>query len=119
MYLLNALIAKNNGDDCFFLMKPLSYGNNLDSDTSCQLVDKLGDISGVDPLMSPLANHGGTTKTHRLLPRSPAIDSGFALTALSADQRGFKRPKGKGWDIGAVEFDGFSISAILMPLLLN
>jgi predicted outer membrane repeat protein len=50
-----------------------------------------GDIVGtslnpIDPLLGPLANNGGPTKTHALLPGSPAIDSGInvALNTLTA-----------------------------------
>jgi hypothetical protein len=46
-----------------------------------------------DPLLGPLADHGGPTLTQSLLPGSPAID---ALSAISCtvptDQRGAARP---------------------------
>jgi hypothetical protein len=62
-------------------------------------------ILGLDPLLGPLANNGGPTKTHTLLPGSPAIDHGANLTGLAADQRGglFLRTFGGGTDIGAFE----------------
>ncbi len=40
----------------------------------------------IDPLLTPRANHGGTTLTHALLPGSPAIDAG--LDALALDETG-------------------------------
>jgi Ca2+-binding RTX toxin-like protein len=56
-----------------------------------------------------LANNGGPTKTHNLVPGSPAIDA-FTTDCPATDQRGFLRPvDGNGdtiaaCDIGAVEF---------------
>jgi predicted outer membrane repeat protein len=36
----------------------------------------IGNITGLDPLLGPLANNGGPTMTHALLAGSPAIDAG-------------------------------------------
>jgi CSLREA domain-containing protein len=69
------------------------------------------DISTI--LNTSLANNGGPTQTHALLPGSPAIDAGQA--ALAVDQRGLPRPSdfngirnagndsNNGDDIGAFE----------------
>ncbi|HVV96853.1 MAG TPA: choice-of-anchor Q domain-containing protein [Rhodanobacteraceae bacterium] len=64
-----------------------------------------------DPRLAPLANNGGVTRTHALLPDSPAIDAGtlnfdFNLD-LDYDQRGdgYPRTVGPSVDIGAFEFD--------------
>ena len=40
-----------------------------------------GTVTG-DPLLGPLADNGGPTQTHALLPGSPALDAGLALTTL-------------------------------------
>lgn len=40
----------------------------------------------------------------RLIPGSPAIDTGMALTAVSEDALGYGRPFGAGWDRGAHEY---------------
>lgn len=75
-----------------------------------------GDISGnqlgVDPLLGPLQNNGGSTLTHALLEGSPALDGGnpggchdHDGALLASDQRGSDRP-GAGsalCDIGAYE----------------
>lgn len=61
---------------------------------------------GLDPRLGPLADNGGPTLTHALLPGSPAIGAGSsALAAGSAtDQRGAGFPRGIGRvDIGAFE----------------
>ena len=50
------------------------------------------DYSG-DPMLGPLADNGGDTWTHALLPGSPAIDAVPAIScALLTDQRGAPRP---------------------------
>lgn len=59
----------------------------------------------VNPLLAPLANNGGPTKTHALLNGSPAIDRGNNFRHRQYDQRGpgFVRVKGSSADIGAFE----------------
>lgn len=70
---------------------------NIANDASCNL-DAPGDLVDVDPLIGPLADNGGPTATHALLPGSPAIDSGesgcpgFAGDRVF-DQRGVARPQ--------------------------
>ena len=70
--------------------------------------DANGNIIGnflvpIDPLLEDLADNGGPTQTHALLPGSPAIDAGE--TTLTIDQRGELRPNdgGDGPDIGSFE----------------
>jgi CSLREA domain-containing protein len=70
-----------------------------------------GSFALTNPLLGPLANNGGATKTHALLKGSPAIDTGNAggctdsLGApITRDQRGFARPFGARCDIGAYEY---------------
>ena len=43
--------------------------------------DKVGSIltGAINPLLGPLANNGGTTQTHALLPSSPALNAGSPL----------------------------------------
>ncbi|NEO85297.1 MAG: DUF4347 domain-containing protein [Spirulina sp. SIO3F2] len=70
-----------------------------------------GNIINIDPLLSPLANHGGTIQTHALLPGSPAIDSGNnSLTTTATDQRGNNRIINGTVDMGAFESQGFILS---------
>ena len=64
----------------------------------------------LDPLLGPLADHGGPTLTHRPAAGSVARDhvpSEDCLdedgSALTVDQRGFVRPMGAACDAGAVE----------------
>ena len=76
---------------------------NLVQDGSCPAA------SGGDPGLGPLQDNGGPTKTHALLPDSPALEAGDGATCLSADQRGATRPAdgdadgAAACDIGAFE----------------
>ena len=92
-----------------------------------------GDQLSATPGLAPLANNGGTTKTHALLPNSPALDAGSnaplvpdtydldgdgdSTEITPHDGRGANRVIdldgidniGDGLDIGAVEMIGLSI----------
>lgn len=58
-----------------------------------------------DPALAPLADNGGPTWTHLLLPESPALDGGDPAIedAPETDQRGSARIAREAIDIGAVE----------------
>lgn len=59
----------------------------------------------IDPQLNPLANNGGSTKTHALRKASPAVNGGADPEGLTTDQRGgkFKRQVGLFVDIGSFE----------------
>ena len=107
----NTIIAGNTaatGPDCSG--SPTSLGHNLIGDASgCGYAAATGDLVGtgdapIDPLLGPLADNGGPTKTHALLPGSPAIDHiPVENCTVITDQRGIARPQGAGCDIGAFE----------------
>ena len=89
----------------------ISLGYNLvESPGSCTLA-ATGDILAQDPKLGPLQNNGGLTKTHALLPGSPAIDAGNPMLTRPPvatplyDQRGegFRRVVNGHIDIGAFE----------------
>ncbi len=91
----------------------VSRGGNLIGDGSgilSGLADGVnGDQAGtpaapIDPRLGPLADNGGPTKTHALLPGSPALDRGADTLRLTYDQRGpgFVRRFGPP-DVGAFE----------------
>jgi len=89
MKITSSIVAGNaNGDDIYGGFT--SGGNNL---------------IGINPLLSPLQNNGGSTETHALLPGSPAINAGSNPLGLLTDQRGsgFNRTVGSQTDIGAFE----------------
>ena len=58
-----------------------------------------------DARLAPLAANGGPTRTHALLPGSPAVDVGSNPLGLAFDQRatGYPRVHGAAADIGAFE----------------
>lgn len=98
--------------DCY--PRLISKGYNLVGNTKGCKIGKgknlLGTaISPLDPLLGPLADNGGATFTHALLPGSPALDKGDRLCkdqnkqAIATDQRGVTRPQGAACDIGAYE----------------
>jgi hypothetical protein len=80
-------------------------GYNLSTDSSCGLSKKT-DLTGVNPMLGSLANHGGPTMTQALPRSSPAVNAGGLPASSScpaADQRGESRPWGPACDIGAYE----------------
>jgi hypothetical protein len=78
-----------------------SGGHNLMQDDSCSPV--ASDIIGSDAQIGPLADNGGPTMTHALLPDSPAVDAADPAASPPTDQRGVSRPQGPDPDIGAYE----------------
>jgi len=60
-------------------------------------------VIDADPLLAPLADNGGPTRTQLPAANSPAIDAGNSTSCASADQRGVSRTQGGACDIGAVE----------------
>lgn len=123
-FLVNSLIAQNslgssltvvNGFDVSGIV--VSQGYNLvgitNGSSGWLASDKVGnDATPLNPLLDVLQDNGGATPTVALLPGSPAIDQGKAIS-LTTDQRGLPRPHdwsaitnaagGNGSDIGAFE----------------
>ena len=74
--------------------------SNLVGDGGCESV-----YSG-DALLDILADNGGNTLTHSLLPGSPAVDAIPADDCtVATDQIGQPRPQGEACDIGAFELE--------------
>ena len=88
-------------------------GGNLESSgNTCGLVDPTDQVNILDPIIDLLADNGGPTLTHALLPGSPAINMAQNVNCPNIDQRGAFRNDGV-CDIGAFEFGasfGFAIS---------
>jgi len=110
----NTIIGGNvspSGPDCASSLTLTSQGFNLIQDTTgCTIIgDTTGNITGAGPMLGPLADNGGLTQTHALLPGSPAIDAGNPAAPGSggnaceaSDQRG--APRLAPCDMGAFEF---------------
>lgn len=101
--LQNSIVAHSAADgNCFYSGGFVtSSGNNLDDGNTCAF-GYVGDQINTDPLLGSLANNGGPTLTHALLPGSPAIGQGNDSFCTAEDQRGFTRPL-MACDIGAYE----------------
>ena len=107
----NSIVAENSapaGANCLnFAGTLVSLGHNLENADTCNF-DQPTDVISVNPLIAPLADNGGGTQTHALLPGSLAIDSADGSTCAAPpingiDQRGVVRPQGAECDIGAYE----------------
>jgi hypothetical protein len=99
--------AESSPDDIFGQLDPSSSFNLVGVDTGLtgisdgQSGNQVGTTANpIDPRLAPLADNGGLTPTHALLPGSPALDRGRSADAPAVDQRG--RPRGRA-DIGAFE----------------
>lgn len=111
-------ITISTEDDCFShgTTGTLSYDLILTT-TNCFVTGgQFGLIVGQDPLLDPLQNNGGLTKTQALFTGSPAIDAipvnSFCVAGVTTDQRGGTRAGGlhrggSACDIGPYEFDAF------------
>ncbi len=116
--LANSIVAGNTdaggqAPDCAVAVT--SQGHNLIGDTTGCTVDgdATGNITGRDPLLGPLADNGGLTRTHALLAGSPAIDAGDNATCPATDQRGVRRPiDGDGDGVAACDIGAFEAAAV-------
>lgn len=100
------------------LANPAYGNNNLVHITGSSVPnDTLTGVSGC-PVLGPLRDNGGPTRTHALMSRSVGIDKGNALgthpltgNPPQNDQRGLPHPRVSGpfADIGAFEIDQVDI----------
>ena len=107
----NSIVADSGDRDVEHNAQPSRlrvHGSNLVADGSVVRSDVINE----DPMLGPLADNGGPTRTAALTPGSPAIDAGRASGAvyvsrdrLDFDQRGegFPRVVGERVDLGAYE----------------
>lgn len=92
----------------------ISDGYNLvENTTGCAIGgDTTGNITGIDPNLSALANNGGPTQTNAFPVGAPPQNAGNpagcrdqSAALIPTDQRGTPRPQGARCDIGALELD--------------
>ncbi len=116
----NSVFADNldahESPDCVGTGASLGY-NLIENGSGCVMTgDTSTNLYGLDPMLGPLSDNGGSTLTHMPLAGSPLIDTASPLTAgradaacPSRDQIGTRRPQdgdGDGnrrCDIGAIE----------------
>jgi CSLREA domain-containing protein len=110
----NSIVALNTAsnssdDDCNGTINSLDYNLIQDADGNCIITGTTtNNITNQDPLLNPLADNGGATRTHSLQAGSPALNvipnsvNGCGTT-FTTDQRGESRPQGSNCDIGAFE----------------
>lgn len=122
--LSNSILGQNvnvDSPDCVVdnpgaMVSVVTNGASLIGSTDgCPVVTLSGDIVNIGPSLGPLQDNGGPTKTHALLPDSPAINAGdpngckdYLDQVLTTDQRGYSRPGYDGdvrCDIGAYEWN--------------
>jgi hypothetical protein len=103
------------------------------AESPAELPDESGNLIGgpingpIDPQLGPLANNGGQTMTHALLPGSPAINAGNLQSFATVvglpefDQRGapFQRVFNARIDIGAFEYQQPSDLNLLVDTLVD
>ena len=104
VFLGNTIVASSpTGGNCAGTMT--SRGGNLDSGNTCEFRE-LSDQPGTDPLLGPLSDNGGPTRTHALLAESPAQENAHCTDldpCPALDQRGVERPLFDRVDAGAFE----------------
>jgi len=101
--LQNTIISNPSADECFYTagVHASGVGNLIVNNFGCP-----GVVSSSDPLLRPLfLNAPGMVPTMAITPNanSPAVDAADPGTSLPTDERGFPRPQGGGFDIGAYE----------------
>lgn len=104
----SSLIVNNGEEDCTFHFLDTSevafdFSGNINSDGTCTSAIT---VTPDDLFLAPLADNGGATLTHALLPGSPAIDytsTSEFIVCIDVDQRGVLRPTGLSCDLGAYE----------------
>jgi len=106
-----------------------SDGFNLIGNTTGSTGWLTSDLLNVNSLLGPLGINGGSTRTHALMPGSPAINAGnnelardpFDNSILISDQRGagFGRIVSGTVDIGAYEADYSELPVILSGQVLT
>lgn len=114
--LVNTIVSGNTqviGRECNTVFPDVivSGGGTLHAPgDACRMRAGSGDIVASAAGLAALADNGGYTRTHALLPDSFAIDSALPVACATVDQRGRARPldgNGDGQaacDIGAFEF---------------
>lgn len=107
MSIKSSIVANStSGGDCDNRATLNALGSNFNTAGTCPGFTQ---VTPAQLNLGPLADNGGPTETHALLPGSVAIDAAPDCTdigggTVSTDQRGIFRPQGVACDVGAYEF---------------
>lgn len=103
--MVSTIVAKNTAGAGPDINGTVSADFSLIGSTTGATIMGVNNVLNANPLLGSLASNGGPTKSHALLPGSPAINTGSNPLALVTDQRGggFVRVFGGNADIGAFE----------------
>jgi len=133
-----AVVVENEGSltlrNVLIETDSISFGTACNPSTSASIVDLDGNSLAGDAsctslataplLLAPLADNGGPTRTHALLPGSPALDRAATCTydddmddltpevPVQKDQRGMLRFGGAACDAGAFEDEAVPVPAL-------
>jgi CSLREA domain-containing protein len=112
----NSIVGRNGDLDCQISSSALLDLDldhyNADSDGTCALDDGATNNIGIEPLLTPVARHGGPTYASWPLTTSPLIELGPITGCEDDDQHFLERPvdfDGSGianCDTGAIEMSG-------------
>jgi hypothetical protein len=109
----NTLMARNVRD-CLTTdaMSIIRIGVNIDTDGTCDFTET---YAREFILVDRLADNGGPTLTHALLPGSPAINAATGACP-GEDQRNVDRPIGAACDVGAFEANEAGVAPSQTPV---
>jgi len=106
----NSIVANStSGGDCANFGTWNASGVNFTTNGTCPGFTQVPSTGPGGLNLGPLADNGGPTQTHALLPGSVAIDAAPDCTPLNSkeplatDQRGIGRPQGSACDVGSYE----------------
>lgn len=107
---INASILGQSDADFSDLVAAAANGGTSTATGGTNLIRSAAGFDGTltlnaDPLLGPLANNGGPTKTHLPQEGSPVLDVGVDSNGQATDQRGagFARTSNRKADLGSVE----------------
>jgi len=113
-YIGGSLLGESSVNYAESIYSNVAVSLSLSNSIIATSLDALGNLNpsatALNKIIGPLRFNGGVTRTHNLVDRSPAIDSGSQMfcvgsfiTPLVRDQRGRTRNDGS-CDIGSVEY---------------
>lgn len=118
IYSLIGNVLSNAGGNCGSNTSAKGAYQNVISDGSCTGALAAQNLIGADPLLMPLADNGGPTRTRALQPGSPAVDF-VTWRGVTVDQRGVLRPSGAASDAGSYEIGNARPVATIVELIVS